>query len=63
MEAPLWGESLALADPYAILPVTTSLLILTNVELYGTVDAATEVPGPRKMHPVRTLFSVTLTGE
>ena len=40
MEAPLWGESLALPDPFVILPVTTSLLILTNVELFGSMDAA-----------------------
>jgi len=38
LEAPLWLESLALPDPYAILPIAVSAVMLTNVELFGSVD-------------------------
>jgi len=38
MESPLWLDSLALADPTYILPVLTSAIMLTNQELFGSVD-------------------------
>eukprot|EP00929_Paragymnodinium_shiwhaense_P050792 TRINITY_DN25580_c0_g1_i2.p1 TRINITY_DN25580_c0_g1~~TRINITY_DN25580_c0_g1_i2.p1 ORF type:complete len:455 (-),score=109.45 TRINITY_DN25580_c0_g1_i2:55-1419(-) len=38
MEAPLWLDSLALADPYGILPCMTACIMLTNTELFGSVD-------------------------
>lgn len=39
MEAPLWLDSLALADPYAILPCMTAAIMLTNIELFGSIDS------------------------
>lgn len=38
MESPLWLDSLALADPYAILPLFTAAIMLTNTELFGSID-------------------------
>merc|ERR1712060_211628 len=38
MEAPGWLDSLALQDPYAILPVFTAAIMLTNIELFGSID-------------------------
>merc|ERR1719163_437120 len=38
MEAPLWLDSLALADPYALMPLFTAAIMLTNTELYGSID-------------------------
>ncbi|CAJ1445802.1 unnamed protein product [Effrenium voratum] len=44
MESPLWLESLALADPYCILPVITGAIMITNTELFGSVDTeATQI--------------------
>jgi len=39
MEAPLWLDSLALADPYAGLPILLSCVMLTNIQLFGGMDA------------------------
>lgn len=38
MEGPLWLDSLALADPYCVLPIFTSAVMLTNREIFGSVD-------------------------
>ncbi|CAE7393291.1 OXA1 [Symbiodinium microadriaticum] len=38
MEAPLWLDSLALSDPYYLMPILTSAIMMTNTELYGSVD-------------------------
>ncbi|CAK0799845.1 unnamed protein product, partial [Prorocentrum cordatum] len=38
MESPLWLDSLALADPYALLPMTTAAIMITNTELFGSID-------------------------
>lgn len=38
MESPLWLDSLALADPYALLPCMSAAIMLTNIEIYGSVD-------------------------
>lgn len=39
MEAPLWLDSLALPDPYAVLPLFTAAIMLTNTELFGSIDS------------------------
>jgi len=39
MESPLWLDSLALADPYALLPLMTGAMMLTNIEIFGAPDA------------------------
>jgi len=39
MEAPLWLDSLALADPYVLLPMFTAAVMLTNIELFGSMDS------------------------
>eukprot|EP00933_Yihiella_yeosuensis_P017713 TRINITY_DN14759_c0_g1_i1.p1 TRINITY_DN14759_c0_g1~~TRINITY_DN14759_c0_g1_i1.p1 ORF type:complete len:463 (-),score=46.08 TRINITY_DN14759_c0_g1_i1:63-1451(-) len=46
MEAPLWLDSLALADPYCILPLLTSAIMLTNTELFGSIDTETAAASP-----------------
>ncbi|CAE8627147.1 unnamed protein product [Polarella glacialis] len=46
MEAPLWLDSLALADPYCILPFMTSAIMLTNTELFGSIDTETAAASP-----------------
>lgn len=38
MEAPLWLDSLALADPYYFYPMLTAAVMLTNAELFGSID-------------------------
>jgi len=38
MEAPLWLDSLALADPTAILPLFTAAIMMTNTEIFGSID-------------------------
>merc|ERR1719161_1748180 len=38
MEAPLWLDSLALPDQYALLPIMTGAIMLTNAELFGSID-------------------------
>mmetsp|Transcript_24203 Transcript_24203/g.51599 ORF Transcript_24203/g.51599 Transcript_24203/m.51599 type:complete len:505 (+) Transcript_24203:134-1648(+) len=38
MESPLWLDSLALADPYCGLPLITGALMLTNMEISGSID-------------------------
>jgi len=65
MESPLWLDSLALADPTYILPVLTSAIMLTNQELFGSVDteaAPTEstessTGGPSTMQKYSKYFS------
>jgi len=39
MESPLWLDSLALADPYALFPMFTAAVMLTNAELFGSIDS------------------------
>merc|ERR1719195_762552 len=39
MESRLWLDSLALADPYALLPMLTGAMMLTNIEIFGAPDA------------------------
>eukprot|EP00930_Biecheleria_cincta_P044239 TRINITY_DN30366_c0_g1_i1.p1 TRINITY_DN30366_c0_g1~~TRINITY_DN30366_c0_g1_i1.p1 ORF type:complete len:471 (-),score=93.68 TRINITY_DN30366_c0_g1_i1:48-1424(-) len=46
MEAPLWLDSLALADPYYILPVLTGCIMLTNAELFGSIDTEAAAASP-----------------
>eukprot|EP00928_Gymnodinium_smaydae_P024818 TRINITY_DN19971_c0_g1_i1.p1 TRINITY_DN19971_c0_g1~~TRINITY_DN19971_c0_g1_i1.p1 ORF type:complete len:483 (-),score=119.16 TRINITY_DN19971_c0_g1_i1:85-1533(-) len=41
MEAPLWLDSLALPDPYAVLPIMTACIMMTNTELFGSIDTDT----------------------
>lgn len=41
MEAPLWLESLALPDPYMVMPVLTAAMMLTNAEIFGSIDTET----------------------
>lgn len=65
MEAPFWLDSLALADPYYVLPVLTSAIMITNQELFGSVDteapateSTTETPGgPSTMQRYSKYFS------
>lgn len=65
MEAPLWLDSLALADPYYVLPVLTSAIMITNQELFGSVDteaptteSTSETPGgPSTMERYSKYFS------
>lgn len=38
MEAPLWLDSLALPDPYGLLPLFTAAIMITNTELFGSID-------------------------
>jgi len=47
LEAPLWLDSLAMPDPYGILPFMVSAVMLTNVEFFGAVDTelAAATPG------------------
>ncbi|CAK9027586.1 unnamed protein product [Durusdinium trenchii] len=44
MESPLWLESLALADPCYVMPILTSAIMLTNQELFGSVDTEAAAP-------------------
>jgi len=46
MEAPLWLDSLALADPYTILPCFTCAIMLTNTELFGSIDTEVAAAAP-----------------
>lgn len=46
MESPLWLDSLALADPYALLPIFTGAIMLTNTELFGSIDTETAAVTP-----------------
>jgi len=46
MESPLWLDSLALADPYALLPMITSAIMLTNTELFGSIDTEVAAAAP-----------------
>lgn len=46
MEAPLWLDSLALADPYALLPLLTASIMLTNTELFGSIDSEAAAVSP-----------------
>lgn len=39
MESPLWLDSLALPDPYAVFPLLTASIMLTNTELFGSIDS------------------------
>mmetsp|Transcript_99591 Transcript_99591/g.181669 ORF Transcript_99591/g.181669 Transcript_99591/m.181669 type:complete len:455 (-) Transcript_99591:15-1379(-) len=52
MEAPLWLDSLALADPYALLPMFTAAIMLTNTELFGSID--TEVASAAQLESTKT---------
>lgn len=40
LDSPLHLDSLALADPLAILPVCTVGILLTQIEIFGTLDGA-----------------------
>merc|ERR1711862_748959 len=46
MESPLWLDSLALADPYALLPILTGAIMITNTELFGSLDTETASMAP-----------------
>mmetsp|Transcript_12483 Transcript_12483/g.37649 ORF Transcript_12483/g.37649 Transcript_12483/m.37649 type:complete len:244 (+) Transcript_12483:1-732(+) len=46
MEAPLWLDSLAMADPYGLMPVLTSAIMLTNIEIFGSVDTEVAAAQP-----------------
>jgi len=47
MEAPLWLESLALPDPHGFLPLFTAAIMLTNAEIFGSID--TEMAGTQDL--------------
>jgi len=59
MEAPLWLDSLALQDPYAILPVFTAAIMLTNIELFGSID--TEAAATMPSSPIENAVGGTGT--
>lgn len=44
MESPLWLDSLALPDPYALLPMFTASIMLTNTVLFGSMDSEMAPP-------------------
>lgn len=46
MEAPLWLDSLAMPDPYGLLPLITASIMLTNMEVFGAIDAEVATPQP-----------------
>lgn len=46
MESPLWLDSLALQDPYYILPVLTGAIMMTNTELFGSIDTEAAAASP-----------------
>lgn len=46
MEAPLWLDSLALPDPYAVMPMLTAAVMLTNTELFGSIDTEVAQAAP-----------------
>merc|ERR1712050_790618 len=46
MEAPLWLDSLALPDPSALLPCITAGIMLTNTELFGSIDTEVAAATP-----------------
>lgn len=46
MEAPLWLDSLALSDPYCLMPLFTASLMLTNTELHGSIDTEVSQASP-----------------
>jgi len=49
MEAPLWLDSLALPDPYALLPLFTACIMLTNAEIFGSIDTEVAAANPADM--------------
>jgi YidC/Oxa1 family membrane protein insertase len=46
MEAPLWLDSLALPDPYALMPLFTAAIMLTNTEVFGSIDTEVQAAAP-----------------
>lgn len=46
MESPLWLDSLALPDPYSLLPLFTASIMLTNTELFGSIDTEVAAAAP-----------------
>lgn len=53
MEGPLWLDSLALADPYCVMPVLTAGIMLTNVELFGSIDTEVQMMTQTKATPAK----------
>jgi len=51
MEGPLWLDSLALADPYCVMPVLTAGIMLTNMELFGSIDTEAQMITETKATP------------
>ncbi|CAD2101075.1 preprotein translocase subunit YidC [Plasmodium vinckei petteri] len=47
-ESPLWLDSLSLPDPYCILPILSSLLLLSNHELTALIDKHIANNNPNK---------------
>ncbi|WBY56240.1 mitochondrial inner membrane protein OXA1 [Plasmodium yoelii yoelii] len=47
-ESPLWLDSLSLPDPYCILPILSSLLLLSNHELTALIDKHITNNNPNK---------------
>eukprot|EP00927_Polykrikos_kofoidii_P061762 TRINITY_DN56599_c0_g1_i1.p1 TRINITY_DN56599_c0_g1~~TRINITY_DN56599_c0_g1_i1.p1 ORF type:complete len:488 (+),score=93.63 TRINITY_DN56599_c0_g1_i1:101-1465(+) len=62
MEAPFWLDSLALADPYALFPLLTGAIMITNTELFGSIDTeiaqATPVAAESSSTPVGGVSTV-----
>merc|ERR1712054_650162 len=54
MEAPLWLDSLALPDPYALLPLFTAAIMLTNTELFGSIDTEVQQAVPTETQKADT---------
>lgn len=50
MESPLWLDSLALPDPYYLMPCFTAAIMLTNTEIFGSIDTevASSMPTENK---------------
>merc|ERR1711972_945570 len=46
MESPLWLDSLALPDPCAVLLMLTAVIMLTNTELFGSIDTEASQANP-----------------
>jgi len=59
MESPLWLDSLALSDPYALLPLLTAAMFVTNTELFGSIDTEVAQAAPT----VSESTSSQVTGE
>ncbi|SBS82252.1 mitochondrial inner membrane protein OXA1, putative [Plasmodium ovale] len=55
-ESPLWLDSLALPDPYYILPLLSSLLLLSNNELTALIDKSISSNNPTKIYEEETDF-------